>query len=148
MLARSTVPTFGRPSTVAVSAVWSASTGWRSVTVTRLVRAGRRTVPADSRAASAHLAGFVEPYLTRSSAAVVEALVTAADGLDRTPAEVALAWLRGREGLSCALVGPRTPAQLRQLLGADDLTLPDELTAALDDVSAPVLGYPERLTVG
>ena len=36
----------------------------------------RRTVPADSRAASAHLAGFVQPYLTRPAAAVVEALVT------------------------------------------------------------------------
>ena len=28
----------------------------------------RRTIPADSRAASPHLAGFVEPYLARSSA--------------------------------------------------------------------------------
>ena len=108
----------------------------------------RRTVPADSRAASAHLAGFVQPYLTRPSAAVVEALVTAADGLDRTPAEVALAWLRDRDGLASALVGPRTPVQLRQLLAADDLELPRELATALDDVSAPTLGYPERLTVG
>ena len=108
----------------------------------------RRTVPADSRAASAHLAGFVEPYLTRSSAAVVEALVTAADGLGRTPAEVALAWLRGREGVASALVGPRTPTHLRQLLTADDLELPRELATALDDVSAPALGYPERLTIG
>ncbi len=108
----------------------------------------RRTVPADSRAASAHLAGFVQPYLTRSSAAVVEALVTAAAGLDRTPTEVALAWLRDRDGVASALVGPRTPVQLRQLLGADDLELPRELATALDDVSAPALGYPERLTVG
>lgn len=108
----------------------------------------RRTVPADSRAASTHLAGFVQPYLARSSAAVVEALVTAADGLERTPAEVALAWLRSREGVAAALVGPRTPVQLRQLLAADDLELPTELVRALDDVSAPALGYPERLTVG
>lgn len=108
----------------------------------------RRTVPADSRAASAHLAGFVQPYLTRPAAAVVEALVTAADGLDRTPAEVALAWLRDRVGVASALVGPRTPVQLHQLLAADDLELPRELATALDDVSAPTLGYPERLTVG
>ena len=108
----------------------------------------RRTVPADSRAASAHLAGFVQPYLARPAAAVVEALVTAADGLDRPPAQVALAWLREREGVASALVGPRTPAQLRQLLAADDLALPRELARALDDVSAPALGYPERLTLG
>lgn len=108
----------------------------------------RRTVPADSRAASAHLAGFVQPYLARPAAAVVEALVTAADGLDRPPAQVALAWLREREGVASALVGPRTPAQLRQLLAADDFALPRELARALDDVSAPALGYPERLTLG
>jgi aryl-alcohol dehydrogenase-like predicted oxidoreductase len=107
----------------------------------------RRTVPADSRAASAHLAGFVEPYLARPAGAVVEALATAADGLERTPAEVALAWLRTR-AVAAALVGPRTPAQLRGLLSADDLELPDEIVTALDDVSAPALGYPERLTVG
>jgi aryl-alcohol dehydrogenase-like predicted oxidoreductase len=108
----------------------------------------RRTVPADSRAASTHLAGFVQPYLARSSAAVVEAVVTAADGLERTPAEVALAWLRARDGVAAALVGPRTPGQLRQLLAAEDLELPTELVRALDDVSSPALGYPERLTVG
>src|SRR3954447_12563396 len=33
----------------------------------------RRTVPADSRAASPHLAGFVEPYLARASATIGEA---------------------------------------------------------------------------
>ncbi|HEY0117525.1 MAG TPA: aldo/keto reductase [Cellulomonas sp.] len=108
----------------------------------------RRTVPADSRAASSHLAGFVEPYLTRPAAAVVEALLTAAAGLERPPAQVALAWLRGRPGVASALVGPRTPAQLRGLLSGDDLELPGELVTALDDVSAPALGYPERLTLG
>ena len=106
----------------------------------------RRTVPADSRAASTHLAGFVEPYLSRSSVAVVEALCTAAAGLERPPLEVALAWLRTRAGLASALVGPRTPAQLRGCLAADDLELPDEILVALDDVSEPELGYPERPT--
>jgi aryl-alcohol dehydrogenase-like predicted oxidoreductase len=108
----------------------------------------RRTVPADSRAASTHLAGFVQPYLTREAASVVEALAIAADGLERTPAEVALAWLRARAGVAGALVGPRTAAQLRDCLAADDLDLPEEIVTALDDVSAPPLGYPERLTVG
>ncbi len=104
----------------------------------------RRTVPADSRAASAHLAGFVQPYLTRPSSAVVEATATAATGLQRSAAEVALAWLRTRPGLACAVLGARTPAQLRACLAADDLALPDEIVHALDEVSAPVVGYPER----
>lgn len=104
----------------------------------------RRTVPADSRAASAHLAGFVQPYLDASSAAVVDAVATAAKGLDRTPLEVALAWVRDAPGVASAIVGARTAAQLRASLAAEDLTLPDALRAALDEVSAPPVGYPER----
>ena len=103
----------------------------------------RRSVPADSRAASAHLAGFVEPYLGRESAPVVEALATAADGLGVTALEVALAWVLGRPQVSCAIVGARTARQLRPALELD-LELPGAITAALDEVSAPALGYPER----
>lgn len=104
----------------------------------------RRSVPADSRAASAHLAGFVAPYLDAAHAGVVEALVTAAAGLERSPLEVALAWLCSRPGVSAAVVGPRTPLQLRAALDAQ-LDLPEEIAAALDEVGAPEIGYPERL---
>lgn len=104
----------------------------------------RRTVPADSRAASPHLSGFVEPYLGSAAAGVVEAVVTAARGLDRAPLEVALAWLRVRAQVASSIVGARTPAQLRDSLGAEDLDLPPEIVLALDEVSAPALGYPER----
>ncbi len=103
----------------------------------------RRTVPADSRAASAHLAGFVAPYLGASAAPVVEALVTAAEGLERSPLEVALAWLLGRPQVAAAVIGPRTPAQLAAALAAT-ADLPDAIVAALDEVSAPATGYPER----
>lgn len=103
----------------------------------------RRAVPADSRAASAHLAGFVEPYLGRDAAPVVEALVTAADGLERSPLEVALGWVLSRPQVASAVVGARTAAQLRTSLAAD-VTLPPAITAALDEVSAPAVGYPER----
>jgi aryl-alcohol dehydrogenase-like predicted oxidoreductase len=105
----------------------------------------RRTVPADSRAASAHLAGFVEPYLGSVAAAVVEAVVTAADGLGRAPLEVALAWLHGRPQVASSIVGARTPAQLRASIAAEDVVLPPEILRALDEVSAPAIGYPERL---
>jgi aryl-alcohol dehydrogenase-like predicted oxidoreductase len=57
---------------------------------------------------------------------------------------VALAWLLAREALAGAIVGARTPAQLRTSLAAVDLELPAEVHAALDDVSAPEVGYPER----
>jgi aryl-alcohol dehydrogenase-like predicted oxidoreductase len=104
----------------------------------------RRTIPADSRAASPHLAGFVQPYLDGRAAAVVDALAIAASGLDRQPLEVALAWLLQRPAVATAIVGARTAGQLRGALAALDLDLPDELASALDEVSAPALGYPER----
>ncbi len=104
----------------------------------------RRTIPADSRAASPHLAGFVEPYLGADSLAVVEAVAIAAQGLDRSPLDVALAWLRVRAQVSSAIVGARTAAQLRASLAAEDVQLPPEILRALDEVSAPDLGYPER----
>ena len=104
----------------------------------------RRAIPADSRAASAHLAAFVDPYLDAAASSVVEAVATAADGLGRAPLEVALAWLLARDTVASAIVGARTPAQLRASLSALDLDLPGEVHAALDDVSAPEIGYPER----
>ncbi|HIZ36500.1 MAG TPA: aldo/keto reductase [Candidatus Ruania gallistercoris] len=104
----------------------------------------RRAVPADSRAASPHLRGFVEPYLTDRARSVVEAVATAADGLGRAPVEVALAWTRDAPGVASAIIGARSPAQLRGALAADDLELPEQIRTVLDEVTQPELGYPER----
>ena len=65
-----------------------------------------------------------------------EALAIAAKGLDVTPSEVALAWVRDRPGVVAPVVGARTTAQLRTSLASESLELPDELVAALDEVSA------------
>lgn len=96
----------------------------------------RTGTPSDSRAASAHFAGFVDPYLDDRAAGIVEAVARAADGLGWTALEVALAWVRDRPGVTAPVVGARTAAQLRGALGVEELTLPAEITAALDDVSA------------
>jgi aryl-alcohol dehydrogenase-like predicted oxidoreductase len=104
----------------------------------------RTGIPADSRAASSHLEAFVEPYLDADSARIVEAVCKAADGLGLSPVEVSLAWLRDRPGVTAPLLGARTAAQLRGALTADDVVLPGEILDALDDVSDPDLGYPER----
>lgn len=104
----------------------------------------RRSVPADSRAASPHLRGFVEPYLEERAHGVVEAVATAAEGLERTPLEVALAWVRDSPGVASAVVGARTAGQLQGALAADDLELPAPIRAVLDEVTAPAVGYPER----
>jgi len=95
----------------------------------------RTGTPADSRAATSHFSGFVGAYLGPRSQQVVEAVARAADGLGWTPLEVALAWVRDRPGVTAPILGARTAQQLRGALGVEELTLPDEITAALDDVS-------------
>lgn len=97
----------------------------------------RAGIPADSRAASPHLASFVEPYLAQGPRRVVDAVITAADGLGCAPLEVAIAWVRDRPGVTAAIVGARTAAQLRGSLAAEDITLPDQIRQALDDASDP-----------
>jgi len=106
----------------------------------------RHGVPADSRAASPHFERFVAPYLDARCAGIVESVATAADGLGVSPLEVALAWVRDRPGVVAPILGARTVGQLLGALQAEDVELPAEIRAALDDVSAPTTGYPERQT--
>jgi aryl-alcohol dehydrogenase-like predicted oxidoreductase len=67
----------------------------------------------------------------------------AAEGLELTPTQVSLAWVRDQPGVAAPIVGARTAAQLTGALTVEDVTLPEEIVDALDDVSAPELGYPE-----
>jgi aryl-alcohol dehydrogenase-like predicted oxidoreductase len=97
----------------------------------------RTGTPADSRAASPHFGDYVGAYLNPRSSRVVEAVARAAEGLQWSPLEVALAWVRDRPGVTAAIVGARTAAQLRGSLTVEECTLPAEIYAALDDVSGP-----------
>ncbi len=97
----------------------------------------RTGLPADSRGAASHLEHTVAPYLDERGRGIVEAVVRAAEGLSLTPVEVALAWVRGRPGVASVIVGARTAAQLRGVLTVEDVELPAEIVAALDDVSGP-----------
>jgi aryl-alcohol dehydrogenase-like predicted oxidoreductase len=105
----------------------------------------RNGAPADSRGASDHFADFVAPYLTDDARSVVDAVLTAADGLGVSPVAVALAWVRDRPGVVAPIVGARTAAQLQASLAAEQVQLPPEIRRALDDVSQPDLGYPEGM---
>jgi aryl-alcohol dehydrogenase-like predicted oxidoreductase len=104
----------------------------------------RTGTPSDSRAASEHFADFVRPFLDDRSRKIVDAVVTAAGGLGVAPLEVALAWVRDRPGVTSAIVGARTAAQLLGSLATESLELPEEIIVALDEVSAPSRSYPEH----
>ena len=66
---------------------------------------------------------------------VAEAVSTAAGGLGVSATEVALAWVRDRPGVTAPVVGSRTVAQLRTALASEELELPPEIVAALDEIS-------------
>ncbi len=95
----------------------------------------RTGTPSDSRGASPTFSAFVDPYLDERSTRVVEGVAKAAEGLGWSTAEVALAWVRDRPGVTAPIIGARTAKQLLGLLGVEELTLPAEIVAALDDVS-------------
>jgi aryl-alcohol dehydrogenase-like predicted oxidoreductase len=103
----------------------------------------RHGMPSDSRGANTETAGWVQAYLDERGRSIVDALAIAADGLGASPTEVALAWLRDRPGVVALILGARTNNQLMAALAAEELELPDEILRALDEVSAPPLGYPE-----
>jgi aryl-alcohol dehydrogenase-like predicted oxidoreductase len=72
----------------------------------------------------------------------VDVLVEIAEGHGVSAAQVALAWLLERPGVSSVIVGARTEEQLVDNLRAADLRLSDDERARLDEVSRPPLLYP------
>jgi aryl-alcohol dehydrogenase-like predicted oxidoreductase len=96
----------------------------------------RGGVPSDSRGASPHFANFVDPYLSDRCQQIVEAVCVAAEGLGYSPLEVALSWVRDAPGVTSALIGARTGAQLRGILTVEQITLPQQVRQALNEVSA------------
>jgi len=95
----------------------------------------RNGIPSDSRAAAPHFVKHVEPYLDSHSSKIVEAVSVAAEGLGFAPLEVALAWVRDTPGVTSAIVGARTGAQLRGILRSEEISLPMVVRDALNEVS-------------
>lgn len=95
----------------------------------------RKGIPSDSRGAAPHFAKHIEPYLDSRSSKIVEAVAVAAEGLGFSPLEVALAWVRDAPGVTSSLIGARTGAQLRGVLKSEEISLPEILRTALDEIS-------------
>jgi aryl-alcohol dehydrogenase-like predicted oxidoreductase len=72
----------------------------------------------------------------------IEVLVEVAEEHDVSPAQVALAWLLRRPGITSVIIGARTDEQLADNLAAADLDLSDDEVARLESVSRPPLIYP------
>ncbi|HEV3211911.1 MAG TPA: aldo/keto reductase [Acidimicrobiales bacterium] len=80
--------------------------------------------------------------------ALVGVVRDAATRLDATPAQVALAWVLGRGDDLVPIPGTKRRAYLEENVAADELALPEDVRASLDDAFAPGAAagerYPER----
>lgn len=73
----------------------------------------------------------------------IDAVISIADRLGASPAQVAISWATNQPGVTSPIVGARNLDQLHGNLAAADLSLDEEATTALNKVSAPTPGdYP------
>ncbi|MGZ4167009.1 MAG: aldo/keto reductase [Solirubrobacteraceae bacterium] len=98
----------------------------------------------DAPTGSRHLTDWDEPpvYDEDKLHDTIDVLVGVADGHGVSAAQVALAWLLGRPGVSSIVIGARTDEQLADNLKAAELTLTEAETDRLEEVSRPPLLYP------
>jgi len=98
----------------------------------------------DGPAGARHLTDWNEPPVRDPEQLydVIEVLVEIGEVRGVSAAQVALAWLLGRPGVTSLVVGARTDEQLADNLGAADMRLSGDERARLDALSAPPLLYP------
>lgn len=93
-----------------------------------------------AEAGRAKLRGFV----SERSLGIAGEVIKVAQELGRTPAQVALNWVRQGQGVIVPLVGARTLAQLNDNLGCLEFELSAETKQRLDDASKIELGFPHE----
>src|SRR3954463_12666154 len=110
----------------------------------RGVLAGNRTREGERRTTRAGSDGFAH-YLSAQPTDfdVVDRVVEVAGERGVPPAQVALAWLLGRPGVTAPIVGATKPGHIEDALAAEQLTLSEEEIARLEEpyVPHPVLGH-------
>ncbi len=89
-------------------------------------------------------AGWKEPPIRDEERLwnIVDAVVAIAEAHAVSGAQVALAWLLGRPGITSLVIGGRTEAHILDNLGAADLVLSEQERRTLDEISAPPILYP------
>ena len=80
--------------------------------------------------------------VTEHQLGIAAEVIKVADELGRTPAQVALNWVRQGSGVIVPLVGAKTREQLDENLGCLDFELDSEIKRRLDEASHIQLGFP------
>ena len=95
-------------------------------------------------AGARHLTDWDEPPVYDEDALydIVDVLVEVGDAHGVSAAQVTLAWLLGRPGVTSLVIAARTEEQLRDNLAAAQLELSPDEVARIEQVSRPPLPYP------
>jgi aryl-alcohol dehydrogenase-like predicted oxidoreductase len=92
--------------------------------------------PEGSRAA-ANPEGIYARRVSRRGARVGAQVAELARSRGLTAGQLALLWIKDQPGVACPIVGPRTPAQLAEMLAVADMRADDALRAAFDALVPP-----------
>lgn len=101
--------------------------------------------PEDTRVEKATKEGWSESwdqYANERTWQIVDVLKQIADGLNRSPAQVALSWVMQKPGVTVPIIGASKLHHLKNNLGTADFTLSETQMAQLDEVSKMALPYP------
>ena len=74
---------------------------------------------------------------------IIDVMKTVADQHGVSVAQIALAWVLAKPGVTSIIIGAKTTEQLLDNIAATDVTLTDEQLASLDAVSATPKPYPQ-----
>jgi 1-deoxyxylulose-5-phosphate synthase len=95
--------------------------------------------PADSRAASDEMGGFISALLADPVLEAVQRLRPIADAAGITLAQLALAWVLREPNVSSAIIGASRPSQVDDNAAASDVVLDDDTVQAIDDALGAVV---------
>jgi aryl-alcohol dehydrogenase-like predicted oxidoreductase len=88
--------------------------------------------PADSRAASESMSGFMDRLMADPVLEAVQRLRPIAEQAGMTMPQLALAWVLRQPNVACAIVGASRPEQVHANASASGLTLDEQTLAAID----------------
>ena len=80
--------------------------------------------------------------ITERKRTIVTAVVKVAETIGKTPAQVALAWLRQQPGVMIPIIGARRLSQLKDNMACVEFTLDEAHLQQLNEVSRIELGFP------
>jgi 1-deoxyxylulose-5-phosphate synthase len=95
--------------------------------------------PADSRAASESMSGFIDRLIAPPVLEAVQRLAPIADAAGLTLPQLALAWVLRQPNVASAIVGATRPEQVRANASASGIELDADTLAAIDAALADVI---------